>query len=213
MKKLLSFVVLAFVSLSVSAQVQSVPGLQEIQTRWAEINYHQEEGNARTDAFEALIKDAESLVFRQPTAENYIWLGIVQSTTAGAKGGLGALSYAKAARKSLEKALTIDENALQGSALTSLGVLYHKVPGWPIAFGSDKKARKLLTQALKINPDGIDPNYFYAEFLYDEGEYKEAMQYLNKALAASPRPDRPLADEGRRGEVQSLIAKVDNKLH
>ncbi|WP_414828869.1 tetratricopeptide repeat protein [Alteromonas sp. H39] len=213
MKKLMSVVLLAIVSLSVSAGMQSTLSLQHIQARWAQINYQQEEGDARTDAFETLIKDAASLVASQPTAEHYIWLGIVQSTTAGAEGGLGALSYAKAARKSLEKALAIDENALQGSALTSLGVLYHKVPGWPIAFGSDKKAKQLLTQALKINPDGIDPNYFYAEFLYDEGEYQKAMEYLNKALAASPRPDRALADEGRRGEIQALIAKVDNKLH
>ncbi len=213
MKKVLSFVLLIVISLSVSAEMPSASGLQDIQSRWAQINYQLEEGDARTEAFEALIKDAEALVSRAPTADNYIWLGIVQSTTAGAKGGLGALSYAKAARKSLEKALSLDENALQGSALTSLGVLYHKVPGWPIAFGSDKKAKKLLTQALKINPDGIDPNYFYAEFLFDEGDYQEAMAYLNKALAASPRPDRPLADEGRRGEVQALIAKVDNKLH
>lgn len=213
MKKILISIVLLLISLSASAKMQSTPSLYEVQTRWAQINYQQEEGDARTEAFQTLIKDAEAMVSEQPTAEHYIWLGIVQSTTAGAEGGLGALSYAKAARKSLEKALAIDENALQGSALTSLGVLYHKVPGWPIAFGSDKKAKRLLTQALKINPDGIDPNYFYAEFLYDEGDYQEAMMHLKKALSAPARPDRPLADEGRRGEIQSLIAKVDSKLH
>ncbi len=50
------------------------------------------------------------------------------STYAGAKGGLGALSLAKKSRAVLESALMIDDQALQGSAYTSLGALYAKVP-------------------------------------------------------------------------------------
>ena len=58
--------------------------------------------------------------------------------------------------------------ALDGSAYTSLGTLYYKVPGFPIGFGDHKKARQLLEAALKVNPDGIDSNYFYGEYLFDE---------------------------------------------
>jgi hypothetical protein len=90
------------------------------------------------------------------------------SSYAGAKGGLGALSLAKASKVSLERALTLDDQALQASAYNSLGALYHKVSGWPLAFGSDKKARSYLFSAIKINPTGIDPNHFYGEYLFDK---------------------------------------------
>lgn len=73
-----------------------------------------------------------------------IWSAIIDSSWAGAKGGLGALSLVKQARSDLEKAISIDPNALQGSAWTSLGALYYQVPGWPIGFGDKNKAEEML---------------------------------------------------------------------
>jgi Tfp pilus assembly protein PilF len=128
------------------------------------------------------------------------------------KGGLGALGPAKEARAKFEAALAMDENALEGSAHTSLGTLYHKVPGFPIAFGSDKKARMHLEKALKISPNAIDPNYFYGEFLYDEGEYAQALKHLETALKAPPRPGREIADAGRQQEIKALIAKTKKEM-
>ncbi len=48
--------------------------------------------------------------------------------------------------------------------------------------------------------------------LYEDGEYSRSLQHLQKALAAPPRPDRPVADAGRRTEINSLMAKVRLKL-
>jgi Tfp pilus assembly protein PilF len=48
------------------------------------------------------------------------------------------------------------------------GALYYQVPGWPIGFGDKDKANELLKKALALNPDGIDPNYFYGDFLLKE---------------------------------------------
>ena len=36
----------------------------------------------------------------------------------------------------------------RGSAYTSLGTLYFKVPGWPVGFGDEEKAEELLRKAL-----------------------------------------------------------------
>jgi len=135
-------------------------------------------------------------------------LGIIKSTYAGAKGGLGALSLAKESRKSLQKALDLEPTALDGSAYASLGTLYYKVPGWPFGFGDEDKAQELLEQALTINPDGIDPNYFYADYWFEQGDYIKAENYANKALAAAPRPERPLADEFRREEIKQLLVRI-----
>ena len=196
-----------------SVAVHADEGLLPIQHKWAEINYSDANSEQKVEALLALASDVEARLKAYPqSANDYTWLGIIQSTTAGAEGGIGALKYAKAAKKSFEKAMSIDESALQGSAMVSLGVLYHKVPGWPIGFGSDKKAKALMTQGLALNADGIDPNFFYAEFLFDEGEYKQAMTYLERAEAALPRPDRPLADKGRQAEIQQLKGKLLAKL-
>ena len=71
-------------------------------------------------AFEGLADEAEQFVAHYPgRAEPLIWQGIVLSTYAGAKGGLGALGLVKEARKSLEAALEIDPDALDGSAYLS----------------------------------------------------------------------------------------------
>jgi Tfp pilus assembly protein PilF len=119
------------------------------------------------------------------------------------------LSLVKAAKKSLEKALTLDDKALLGSAYTSLGTLYHKVPGWPISFGDDDDAIEYLKKALSIDPNGIDPNYFYGELLYDKRKYKKAMHHLQIAKNS---PVIYPADEYRKNDIESLINKVSKKM-
>jgi tetratricopeptide (TPR) repeat protein len=146
--------------------------LMSIQQAWAKVNYETPAGDAQAKAFEALEKRAENFTHQNPTRpEALIWEGIIESSYAGAKGGLGALSLCKEARGNLEAALKLDPNALDGSAYTSLGALYYKVPGFPVGFGDDDKAGKLLQKALKLNPNGIDSNFFYAEYLFEEGRY------------------------------------------
>jgi tetratricopeptide (TPR) repeat protein len=186
--------------------------LLSIQQAWAKTNYETPAGDARVQAFDALEKRAEAFTGQNPTrAEALIWEGIIESSYAGAKGGLGALSLCKEARGNLEAALKIDPTALDGSAYTSLGTLYYKVPGFPLGFGDHDKAEHMLQKALKQNPNGIDPNYFYAEFLFEEERYPEALQYLDKASKAAPRPGREVADTGRRAEIAALAAKVKAK--
>jgi tetratricopeptide (TPR) repeat protein len=162
--------------------------------------------------FEKLSKTSEKLMAQYPDrAEPAIWHGIIEASYAGAKGGLGALSLAKSARKSLENALSINPSALDGSAYTTLGSLYCQVPGWPIGFGDDAKALELLKKGLSINPNGIDANYFYADCLYRSGDYASAGQAARKALQAPPREGRKLADEGRRKEANELLEKIREK--
>ncbi len=182
--------------------------ISHLQERWAEVNY-QLESNLQEDAFEQLSNEAMEVTGQYPeSAAAWIWSGIIKSTYAGAKGGLGALSLAKDAKADLEKAMQINPQALDGSAYTSLGTLYYSVPGWPIGFGDDDYAEELLLMALDLNPNGIDPNYFYASFLADERRYDEARQYLMRAQQAPARPNRALADAGRQQEISELLLEI-----
>jgi Tfp pilus assembly protein PilF len=94
-----------------------------------------------------------------------------------------------------------DDAALNGDVYTTLGTLYYKVPGWPIGFGDDKKARDYLERGLALQPTGIDQNYFYGDFLLKLGDKASARIYLTKALNAPPRPGLEEADAGRRRQA------------
>ena len=182
-----------------------------LQQRWAEIQY-QLPDNQKSAAFEALSAQAEQALAQEPDdAALLIWRGIILSSWAGAEGGLGALGKVKEAKSLFEHALQVDPQALQGSAYTSLGALYYQVPGWPIGFGDDEQAEALLQKALVLNPDGIDSNFFWADYLIDQKRYAEARAALLKAQAAAPRPDRPLADQGRQAEIRARLDKLANR--
>lgn len=185
--------------------------VRQLQGDWAQVKYVTPKAE-QEKAFESLTHAAQAVRDRYPDrAETAIWYGIIAASYAGAKGGLGALSIVKDARSSFEKALEIDKGALDGSAFTSLGSLYYMVPGWPIGFGDDKKALEMLQAGLALNPDGIDSNFFMGDYLYRKGDYAAARNALVKALAAPARPGRAVADEGRRKEIQELLAKVREK--
>lgn len=193
------------------AQNKLDPDIVQLQHDWAKVNYHTNK-DAQEAAFKSLAERAHQVTSAHANApEALIWEAIILSGYAKAKGGLGALKQAEKARDLLLQAEKINPQALQGSAYTTLGSLHYKVPGWPIGFGDKKKARAYLEKALQINPDGIDPNYFYADYLNEQGEYEKALQYFDKALAAAPRAGREDADAGRRAEIELGISNARNR--
>jgi tetratricopeptide (TPR) repeat protein len=180
----------------------------ELQHDWEVIRY-QTPAADREKRFEALSEKAHKVSESFPgRSEPLIWEGIIVSSWAGEKGGIGALGLVKQAKADYEQAIQINAKALDGSAYNSLGVLYYKVPGWPLGFGDKAKAKEMLQKALALNPNGIDPNFFYAEYLVDTKKADEAVPYLEKALVAPSRPGRQIADAGRREEIRTLLAKI-----
>jgi len=180
----------------------------ELQREW-EVTRYQTPVGEREKRFEVLAAKAHQTSEAFPDrAEPLIWEGIIDSSLAGEKGGLGALGLVKRARTLYERAIQIDANALDGSAYNSLGVLYYKVPRWPVGFGDKAKAGELLQKALAVNPQGIDPNFFYGELLAETDRRDEAIVYLERALQAPARPGRQIADAGRRDEIRALLAKL-----
>ncbi|MFZ2302139.1 MAG: tetratricopeptide repeat protein [Gallionella sp.] len=205
MKKYAWLIALLFAANTAFAETTPLDAsIEKLQHDWATAYYKTPE-NGKEAAFEKLVKEAHEVTAANPgRAEPLIWEGIVASTLAKYQSIFSAGGTAKAARDLLLAAEKIDPSALSGSALTSLGSLYYKVPRFG-SFGDHDKARDYLERALKVNPDGIDPNFFMGEFLLERGERTKALEYLKKALNAPARPGREDADTGRKAEIQEAI--------
>lgn len=212
MKKITAALLLAMcASISHADDAEMEPAVSDIAHRWARINY-QTPAREQEKAFKELADQAGRLVAADPgKPQPMVWQAITLASYAKVSGGLGALSSVKQARDLLLAAEKVDSRTLNGSVYTSLGSLYAKVPGWPIGFGDKNLAKKYLETALKMNPKGIDAHYFYADYLADKGDYAAAVEHLQKALIAPPRPGREDADAGRLKDAQALLDEIRSK--
>lgn len=180
---------------------------------WAKIKYLSKDDAERKEKMDVLGAKADALVTRYPgRPETLIWDGIVTSERASLTWGLSALNYASRARDLLLEAYKIDPKALDGGAPTSLGVLYYRVPGFPLGWGDTDKARQYLEEAVQNAPAGRDAHYFYADFLYGQGEYQKAEQVLKAALSLPHHPERPVWDLYFPKVMEGLLAKVQSKM-
>lgn len=200
---------IVFLGLSITASAQAYENeLGKLQTEWAIAKY-QTPKNKQIPDFEKLIHKAEILNQKYPHQPSImVWYATILSSYASLKGGISVLPKVKKARALLEEAIHLNNQVENGFAQGVLGALYARVPGWPIAFGSKEKARSHLQMAIQINPQGIDSNYYYGDFLVDVGEYQEAKQHLEIAHRASVRPNYEIQDKGRKEEIAISLAKL-----
>ncbi len=219
MKNLLLSIIASFwlmAGVSVLADDALDPAIVELQHEWAKANYNTP-ANTQEAAFKALSAKASEVADTSPNqAEAKIWHAIILSGYAKVISGwakLNALKLVDQSKTLLLESIALNPNALHGSAYTSLGSLYYKVPVWPISFGDKDKAKEYLEKSLEMNPKGIDSNYFYADFLYEQGRYARAVEYYERAIAAPARPGREDADQGRRKEAKEGLLKAKQKLN
>ena len=182
----------------------------QIAQRWAVITYTLHDENRESAEMAALMDEADNVAAACPhSADALLWSASAKFSYASYVRGLKGFELVKEARDLLEKALAIDPK--NSVAMADLGFLYYQVPGFPIGFGSDKKARELLEKSLAIAPDDIDTNFFYGEFLANKGEYGKAKAVLDHALKLTLPPGREISHEGRRKDVEALLAEIAQK--
>ena len=215
MKRWMIYTCLALLTSAAFADEMLDNELATLQHAWAKATY-QTSKDQQEAAFKPLSEQAHHLTTQHPDAnEAMIWEAIVLSGYAKSMGPLQPLSALKAAEQArdlLLASIKTNPQALHGSAYTTLGSLYFRVPGWPIGFGDKKKGREYLEKALQLNPTGIDSNYFYADFLRAQGDYSQAVTYYQKALQAPARPGREDADAGRKQEIEEGLRLAQSKL-
>jgi tetratricopeptide (TPR) repeat protein len=187
------------------------PSVQAIESEWASI-YYKLPQNKQEAAYDALLTKAEQLADQFPnTAEPLFWQALVIATHAELQDGFTALKAIHKARDLLLESIKINPEAANGSAYVTLGTLYYMVPSWPIAFGDQEKAEKLFQAALKVNPNSIDGNYFYGDFLLTNNNAKEAQKYFEKALSAPSRKEQLFADNKLKDEVKLALVNTKNR--
>ncbi|MFC0684866.1 tetratricopeptide repeat protein [Novosphingobium clariflavum] len=203
------FAPVAVAAMPVAAHADLASDVKAVNDGWAHITYEVQGSSTQTKALDQLAHQAAVIVARYPgRAEPLLWQGIITSEQANRANFFHKLGLATQARDLIARAYAIDPRAAQGGAALSLGVLYYKVPGSPLAWGDDDKAARLLKQALSVDPNGLDSNYFYGDYLLKQGDKAGARAYLQKALRAPHDAARPVWDAGRRREVRALLGKA-----
>lgn len=186
--------------------------MQTLESEWASIYYTTPRKN-QSSAYETLLKKVQHLQDQDKAqkADLLYWQAVLIATRAELQDGFNALKSIKKAKDLLDEALQINPQTANGSAYVVLGTLYYMVPKWPIAFGDDEKAQQMFQQALKINPNGIDTNYFYGDYLLGKNQTTQAQHYFEKALAAPIRKHQAMADSRLKNEVKLALQNTKNR--
>ena len=69
----------------------------------------------------------------------------------------------------------------------------------------------MFENAIKINPEGLESNYFYAEFLQSLNQLNEAEKYYKKAISIPSRSKQIFADEQLRALAQQGLHNTEAK--
>ena len=184
---------------------------------WEQVKLQVDNRDEQEKQMAVLAQNAADIAKRyQGSPEAMIWVGIITSEQASIASENGspmkALVLAKCTRDILEKVEKVDPVTLDAAAPTSLGVLYYRVPEFPLGFGDKSKARHYLQEAITNAPNGLDANYFYGDFLYDQHEYAEVIKVLKRALTLPALLERPIWDRSRRLAIQELLAKTQSNI-
>jgi hypothetical protein len=143
-----------------------------------------------------------------------VWVGIITSEEASLANENGsplkAFELAKRARDVLEMVEKTDPMTMDAAAPATLGLLYDRVPGFPMGFGDKVKARLYLQEAVRYAPDGLDANFFYGDFLYKHGEQCEALKVLERALTLPELSNRQLWDKSLRAAIRRILSEMPN---
>ena len=146
--------------------------------------------NRRVRLFESSVAIADqALALNANDVRGLFWKAAAMGKMAEDSGVLSALRMLRPMEEMLLQVVALDEKYENAGAHRALGRMYHKLPGFPISFGSNQKALMHLKRAHDLFPQDVITRAFYAELLYDEGKRGEARKHADFVLAT------PIADE------------------
>lgn len=124
----------------------------------------------------------QALALNAHDVRGLFWKAAAMGKIAEDSGVLNALRMLRPMERLLLKVVALDEKYENAGAHRALGRMYHKLPEFPISFGSNQKALAHLKRAHELFPRDIITRAFYAEVLYDEGRKEEARTHADFVL-------------------------------
>ena len=209
------------VALSVCAKAGEIPSLKSELLRlahdWEHVKLQVADRDDQERQMASLAQRAGQIAKQyENTPDPIVWVGIITSEQASIANDNGspvkALGLAKRARDILEEVEKTNPETMDAGAPTTLGVLYDRVPGFPIGFGDKARARYYLQEAIRNAPNGLDANFFYGDFLFKRGERSEAEKILERALTLPELSNRPLWDRSLRAAIRQALSEIRNAI-
>lgn len=146
--------------------------------------------NQRIQLFESSVATADRALMVNPNdVRGLFWKAASMGKMAEDSGILNALRMLRPMEELLLKVVELDERYENAGAHRALGRMYHKLPGFPVSFGSNQKALAHLKRAHELFPEDVITRAFYAELLYDIGRKHEARKHADFVLTM------PIAEE------------------
>jgi len=210
---------LLLVALSVCAKAGEIPSLKSELLRlardWEHVKLQVSDRDDQEKQMASLAQRAGQIAKQyENIPDPIVWVGIITSEQASLANDNGspikALQFAKRARDLLEEVEKTSPETMDAGAPTTLGVLYDRVPGFPIGFGDKARARYYLQEAIRSAPNGLDANFFYGDFLFKLGERSEAAKILERALTLPELSNRPLWDRSLRAAIRQTLSEIQN---
>ncbi len=120
----------------------------------------------RVQLFERCIAVADRAIALNPNdVRGLFWKSVAMGKMAEDSGIVNAFRMLRPMEKMLLKVVALDEKYENAGAHRALGRMYHKLPGFPISFGSNQKALAHLKRAHELFPRDVITRAFYAEVL------------------------------------------------
>lgn len=134
----------------------------------------------------------QALKLNDSDVRGLFWKSAAMGKIAEDSSIVNAMRMLRPMQNMLLKVIELDEYYENAGAHRALGRMYHKLPGFPISFGSNEKALMHLKRAHELFPQDVITRAFYAELLYDTGDKAGARRHAEFVLIT------PIADEDAR---------------
>lgn len=147
---------------------------------------------------------AEKAVNLYPNkVEGHYWLASLMGRVGEEKGILNSLFMVKPMKAELDRCLEIDPKF--PDTYYVLGLLYWKVPGWPVSIGDKKLAIQYAAKAVQLRPESFLFRWGLYEAYHAAGKKKEAEDVLQQIVKQS-------VTSGYEKEAAEYKAKAKEKL-
>lgn len=113
-------------------------------------------------------------------------------------------------KSEIETLIRLDRDFRHAIGERALGVLHLMAPKIPLimSWPDDEYGLKLTKDVVTRYPNDIGNNFFYAQALVENGMKKDAIPFLEKALAMQPEPDYLLEDRHFHLRARKLLNEL-----